>query len=58
MAKTSKIVCTNHFKSTDINERKKTYNELWINLINQKENAKIIQGLQLSKNNVYVPLSR
>ena len=52
MAKTLKIVCKNHFKSSDVNERKRTYNELWINIINQKERGKNIQGLQLGKSNV------
>ena len=52
MAKASRIVCKNHFKSLDINERKKVYNELWIKLINQKERVKNTQGLQLGKSNV------
>ena len=50
MAKTSEIVCTSYFKSSDVNEIKKVYNELWIQIINQKEKTRDTQGLQLGTN--------
>lgn len=57
MAKSSKIVCTSYFKSLDVNERKKVYNELWIKIINQKEKARATQGMQLGTSflNAFIP---